>query len=329
MPATHDDSSTDETTERPREQSGIFRKAALSALDDNGGNGELLHLSPNWTRWAYVILVLVIAGTVSFCVFASVGEWATGPAIVRVEGRTDLTATAPGTVASVEVQPGQHVQAGQLLVRFYMAQEQAELTVLKGEIEGNLIKLLRDPGDTGVRQALTSLRAQKEQAEARVAERSLRSPRAGVVSDVRIRPGQLLAAGDLALSLVGDDARFVVVAFLPGRYRPLIAVGQPLVLRLAGFPHALEHLSIDSVGDDVVGPAEAKRYLGQELGDATVIEGPVVLVKASLPAHTFVNDDKTLRFYEGLPGSAEARVRSQRVATALVPGLRGFVNDGN
>ena len=26
---------------------------------------------------------------------------------------------------------------------------------------------------------------------------------------------------------------------------------------------------------------------------------------------------------------AEARVRSQRVATALVPGLRGIVNDGN
>ena len=320
---------TAETTESgAREPSGIFRKAALTALDDNGGNGELLHLSPNWTRWAYVLLVLVIAGTISFCVFATIGEWATGPAVVRVDGRTDLTATAPGTVATVEVQPGQHVQAGQLLVRFYMAQEQAELTVLQGEIEGNLVKLLRDPGDQSVRQALTALRAQKESAEAHVAERSLRSPRAGIVSDVRIRPGQLLAAGDLALSLVNDDARFVVIAFLPGRFRPLLAVGQPLVLRLAGFPHALEHLAIDSVGDDVVGPAEAKRYLGQELGDATVVEGPVVLVKASLPAHTFVNDEKTFRFYEGLPGSAEARVRNQRVLTALIPGLRGLVNDG-
>jgi multidrug resistance efflux pump len=311
------------------ENSGIFRKEALVALDDRGGRGELLHLSPSWTRWAYVLLVLVIAGTVSFSIFASVGEWAIGPAVVRVDGRTDLTATAAGTVAAVEVQPGQHVQAGQLLVRFYMAQEQAELSVLTGEIESNLVKLLRDPGDQAVRQALTALRAQKEQAEARVAERSLRAPRAGIVSDVRIRPGQLLAAGDLALSLVGDDAHFVLVAFLPGRYRPLLSAGQPLVLRLAGFPHALEHLTIDSVGDDVVGPAEAKRYLGQELGDATVVEGPVVLVKASLPAHTFVNDDKTLRFYEGLPGSAEARVRGQRVLTALVPGLRGIVGDGN
>ena len=115
----------------------------------------------------------------------------------------------------------------------------------------------------------------------------------------------------------------------PAAIARCLAAGQPLVLRLAGFPHALEHLTIDSVGDDVVGPAEAKRYLGQELGDATIVEGPVVLVKATLPAHTFVNDDKTLRFYEGLPGSAEARVRGERVITALVPGLRGIVGDGN
>jgi biotin carboxyl carrier protein len=311
------------------EHSGIFRKEALVALDDHAGSGELLHLSPSWTRWAYALLVLVIAGAVSFCLFASVGEYATGPAVVRVEGRTDLTAISAGTVAAVEVQPGQHVQAGQLLVRFYEAQEQAELTRLATEIEGQLVKLLREPNDQTARQSLTALRAQKELAEARVAERSLKAPRAGVVSDVRIRPGQLLAAGDLALSLVGDDARFVVVAFLPGRYRPLIATGMPLVLRLSGFPHALEHLAIDSVGDDVVGPAEAKRYLGPGLGDATVIDGPVVLVKASLPAHTFVNDDKTLSFYEGLPGIAEARVRGQRVLVALVPGLHWIVGDGN
>ena len=311
------------------EKSGIFRREALVALDNTAGSGELLHLSPDWTRWAYALLVLVIGGALSFCAVASVGEYASGPAVVRVDGRTDLTATSAGTVAAVEVQPGQHVQSGQLLVRFYEAQEQAELTRLNSEIEGQLVKLLRDPNDQTTRQSLTALRAQKELAEAHVAQRAIRSPRAGVVSDVRIRPGQLLAAGDLALSLVGDDARFVVVAFLPGRYRPLLAAGQPLVLRLSGFPHALEHLTIDAVGDDVVGPAEAKRFLGQELGDATVVDGPVVLVKASLPSHTFINDDKTLRFYEGLPGTAEARVRGERVLVALVPGLRTLVGDGN
>jgi multidrug efflux pump subunit AcrA (membrane-fusion protein) len=145
-----------EETQSQGEQSGIFRREALVALDDRGGRGELLHLSPSWTRWAYVLLVLVIAGTVSFSFFATVGEWAIGPAVVRVDGRTDLTATASGTVAAVEVQPGQHVQSGQVLVRFYMAQEQASLTVLNGEIESNLVKLLRDPGDQAVRQALTS-----------------------------------------------------------------------------------------------------------------------------------------------------------------------------
>jgi membrane fusion protein (multidrug efflux system) len=308
--------------------SGIFRKEALEALDDQGRGGELLHLSPAWTRWAYWLLVFVIAGSLSFASFATVGEYASGPAVVRVDGKTDLTATMPGTVAGVEVQPGQHVTTGQLLVRFYSADEQAELERLQSEFEGQLIKVLRDPSDQAARTTLTTLRAQKDQAESRVARRSVRAPRDGVVSDVRIRPGQLLGAGDLVMSILGDDARFSVIVLLPGQYRPLLHSGMSLDLRLSGFPRAVERTAIQSVGDDVVGPAEAKRYLGPELADALPVTGSIVLVKARLSGRTFVSDDKTFSFYDGLPGTAEVRVRSQRVLSALVPGLRWILRDG-
>jgi membrane fusion protein (multidrug efflux system) len=306
----------------------LFRKEALEALDAGAEEkGELLHIAPGWARSTYWVLVAAVLGSLSFAAFATVGEYATGPAVVKIAGRSDLTATAAGTVERVDVQPGQHVQKGQLLVRFNGVQETAELERLDTEFEGQLVKLLRDPSDQAARAALTSLRAQRELAQARVEQRSLRAPRDGVVSDLRIRPNQLLQAGDLVLSLVGDGTRFYVVAFVPGQYRPLLHPGLTLRLRLSGFQRSSEMVTVESVGDEVVGPSEARRYLGQEGADLVPIEGPVVLVKARLAAPTFTSEDKTFNYYEGLTGTAEARVRSQRVLVALVPGLRWVVPD--
>jgi pyruvate/2-oxoglutarate dehydrogenase complex dihydrolipoamide acyltransferase (E2) component len=53
----------------------------------------------------------------------------------------------------------------------------------------------------------------------------VRAPVAGVVSDVRIHPGQQLLPGEVILSIVGEDARFEVVAMLPGHRRPLLKPG--------------------------------------------------------------------------------------------------------
>ena len=60
----------------------------------------------------------------------------------------------------------------------------------------------RAPGDGGLRQTVGSLRVQKERAAARLEERLIRAPHAGTVSDVRIRQGQALSAGDVVLSLI-------------------------------------------------------------------------------------------------------------------------------
>jgi membrane fusion protein (multidrug efflux system) len=310
--------------------SGLFRSEAVQALEEgDAASGELIHLSPRWLRSAYWLLAAAVAGSLSFSAFAFVGEYASGAAVVRVDGRTDLTATASGTVDKVLVQPGQHVAAGQLLVRFNVASESAELERLQMEFDGTLLKLLRDPNDQAARQSLTSLRAQKELAAARVKQRSVRAPHAGIVSDLRIRRGQLLQAGDLVLSLNGQGTRFYVVAFLPGQYRPLVHPGMPLRLRLTGFPRANALTTIDSVGDEVVGPAEARRYLGPDVADALAITGPIVLVKGRLAGTSFTSDGKRFNFYDGLTGNAEARVRAQRVLAVLVPGLRWVLTDGN
>src|SRR5262249_33434450 len=157
--------------------------------------GDLLRISPKWMDWTYWLLLTVFAAGLLYTIVGTVSEYATGPAIVRFEGRTDLRSISAGTVTSIEVQPGQRVSADKLLVRFYDAQEVAEFERINKEFELQLIKNLNNPYDPVIQQALVLLRSQKELAEARLKERFVRAPQDGLVSDIRIRPGQHVSPG--------------------------------------------------------------------------------------------------------------------------------------
>src|SRR5215472_8382373 len=208
----------------------IFRDEAVEALEAPEEDGALLRLLPGWTRTAYwLVLATVIAG-LGYSASASVNEYAQGPAVVRVEGRVDLTTATGGIVVGIDVQQGDRVKQGQLLVRLHVQQETQELDRIKREFELQLVKVLLHPSDESSRQSLASLRATKELAEARLKERSIAAPQAGIVSNLRIRPGQLLGPGDVVLTLIDDQTTFSVVALVPGQFRPMLKRG--LNLRL-------------------------------------------------------------------------------------------------
>jgi len=177
-------------------------------------------------------------------------------------------------------------------------------------------------------QALTGLRAQRDLAEERLEERIVRAPHAGVVSDVRIRAGEALNLGETVLSLVGEQTRFSLVAMLPGHYRPMLRPGMLIRLELAGFKYVYQTFAIDGVSNEVVGPGEVRRFLGQELADTVVLKDPVVLVTARLPNSTFIADGKTFNFYEGMQGNTDAKVRAESVLITLIPGLKALFNNG-
>jgi membrane fusion protein (multidrug efflux system) len=286
--------------------------------------GDVLRVDPGWMRWTYRLLLTALVAGLLFSLLARVREYAAGPAVVRLGGRTDLTATSEGTVTQVDVAPGQRVAPGQLLVRFYGAREAAELARLDRELELQLINRLRDPGDTGAERGLLSLRAERELARARLAERELRAPAPGVVSDVHVRPGQHIGLGQSLLSLSRGGQRPEVIAFVPGEYRPLLKPGMPLRLEIQGYRYAYQHLVVDSVSDEVVGPAEAQRYLGAGIADAVQFAGPVVRVSARLAADTFEADGRRRSYHDGMLARAEVRVRSERVLVALVPALKAI-----
>ena len=303
----------------------LFREEAVEHHNVGlRGEGDVLRVDPGWMRWTYRLLVFVLVAGLLFTLVARVHDYAEGPAVVRMGGRNDLTATADGTVSQVLAAPGERVEAGHLLVRFYGAREAAELSRIDHEFELQLINRLRDPADAGAQQALISLRAERELARSNLAEREVRAPVAGVVSDLRVRVGEHISPGQSLLAIVRGESRPTVVAFLPGQYRPLLKRGMPLRMEVQGYRYAYQHLIVDSVGDEVVGPAEARRSLGEALGDSVQFSGPVVKVEAHLPSNTFEAEGKVRGYHDGMVAQAEVRIRSERVLVTLIPALKAF-----
>jgi membrane fusion protein (multidrug efflux system) len=241
---------------------------------------------------------------------------------VRIEGQQELTAKASGIVSDVVVQPGQRVHQGDVLVRFYLAQEQSELDRLQHELDTQIVQVMRIPGDQTARQAAATLQAQRDLAQRKLAERTLVAPQDGLVSDIRVHPGQAANPGDPLVVLAAEQSRARIVAFVPAQYRPMLYPGQSLRLELTGYRYMYRELTVTSVGDVAIGPGEVRRYLGPDLADAVSIDGPVVLVHAELPSSTFEASGQSYHFYNGMPARADIRVRAERIAITLVPGLR-------
>jgi multidrug efflux pump subunit AcrA (membrane-fusion protein) len=307
---------------RKRKRDSLFRKEAEEAFASGGQRGAPLALAPRWISHSYWLIVAVAVAALLFALIAKVGEFAHGPAVVRALGRLDLATPTGGIVIGVDVQPGMRVAAGQTLVRFHTEAERQELDHIDREFELKLVRILLQPGDETARQSLASLRAARELAAARLKERQVVAPSAGVVRNLRIRPGQMLAPGDLVLTLVDEaNTAFSVIALVPGQFRPMLKPGMPLRFELEGYPQLASHLVVESVGDEVVGPSEMRRYLGQELGDTLAVQGGLVLVRALLPQATFRWKGQDYGFYDGIPGRVDVRVRSLRLLAMLFPAL--------
>lgn len=301
----------------------VFREEAVEYHVGVGSReGDWLRLSPRWTNATFWLLLALTAAFLAYSLVGTVDEYATGPAVVRLSGRTEVTADQEGIVTSVEVRPGDRVVVGQPLVRFQSARESAELQRIEHEWNLQLIEHLRDLSAPGPSQALIALQAERDLARARVEQRVVRASQAGLVRDVRSRPNQHVGSGDILLSLTGAASLPLLMTLLPGEHRPLLRTRMPLILELRGYGYAPQRLAITAVAEEVVDPEEARRLLGPEVATAVPLNGPVVLVEARFPDVAFEADGQRYELHDGMWGTAEVRVRSEPLLAALVPGLR-------
>ena len=306
----------------------LFRKEALDFHLSDSDQGSLLRITPSWANWTYWLLSAIVGSGFIYLILGSAPVYESGPAVLQIGGTVPLASPVEGTIESVEVLPGQQVSADQVLVRFRAEREKAQLERYEGEYELQLLARLRDLSNESAEMELRRLRPELERARAAVAHTVLRAPGDGAVQEVRVKQGDFLSFGDHLLSVVPIEAEYTAIAFLPGHALPQLAAGMPIRLRVMGYAYAYVMTAVESVGRQVIGPGEARRYLGSELEDAVELTGPVVVVRCRLPGGRFEAQGQEYRLYDGMRAEAAIEVRRERLLYRLIPGLRALGSSG-
>ncbi|GAB4195392.1 MAG: hypothetical protein Tsb002_27840 [Wenzhouxiangellaceae bacterium] len=309
----------------------VFRREALAQfVSSESDDSPVLAYNDKLTQWTYWLLLAGLISLIAYLFIGRIHDYATGPGVIRASGSSELNAQSQGTVSEVLVRPGESISQDQPLLRLYQGRELAELRQLEEEFRARLRQRLLNPDDVQVEAVLINLRSELELARSRLAERTLSAPRAGVVGDIRVRQGQYVSAGQPLLTLRHENEKRQLVALIPGRYRPQLAVGMNLRMELNGYPFDYQQLTIASIDEQVIGPQQARLFLGQAIADAISVEGPVVLVQAELPPEFSSRDGNRYAYHDGMHGLVEIRLRSEPVVQRLLPGLKaiGANDDG-
>ena len=292
------------------EDQDVFRRQALDELNERPLKRDLLRITPAYTPWLFWGFVAILAAVGSIVTFANVGQYAEGPAVVRLEGDLEVAAKEGGSVVSVDVVPRQRVRAGQVLVRFYDAPEAAELARIQKEFESRETGWRAQPEGPVAREGRADMRARLRAAESRREQRVLRAPAAATICSVRVRPSQYVTQGETVVVVSTQHPVASVVALLPDRYGPLLRAGLPAELELSGYGRAHQELSLDSVDDEVI-----------RISDSIPLQGPGVLAHARVPSETFEYGGRTVTYRDGMQGIVRVRLGSETVLRMLLQSL--------
>lgn len=290
-------------------------------------DGEVIRLGSPTLRLAPLLALGMLALALAGAALGTVDEYAEGPAIVRLENGHTILAQTEGVVTAVRATPGQRVRAGTVLLSLDSTRERAELERVEREFDLLLADRLRDPSDEDTESRLSALRAQRALARTMLDTRTIVSPCDATVSELRARTGQYVRVGDMLSSLATDRSTYRLIVLVPGRDRPRLARGQKIRFEVDGFARSYQTSSSSTVGNEVVGPEEAARFLGPELAHAVNVDGPVVVVEAPLRSRTFTARGERYAYHAGMLGRAQVRIDERSLVHALVPGLRSVFEE--
>ena len=298
----------------------LFRSEAIEEQRRSESPSSILNVSERWGSWIVGGMAALLLGFAAFLIFGTATEYAEGSAVVHSRGRIPVVANEAGTVAAIRLEVGTTVAPGDVIGTLYDHAELAEVQRLEHEYEDALVRLLRDPADPTVGTGLAALRGASEQALAALEERQLIVPVAGVLTDVRVRPGALVSPGQTVATVGSAGPGFEIVAAVPGNFRPLLDSGLPVVAELEQFPGNRFHLQAREISPEVISVAEARALMGQLLPTATE-DAALALVYADLPEVLVSSTGSEYLLYDGMRGSVRIPVREERFIVTLWPAL--------
>ncbi|MEX1120128.1 MAG: efflux RND transporter periplasmic adaptor subunit [Terrimicrobiaceae bacterium] len=164
---------------------------------------------------------------------------------LRANESVDLTATVTERVTFLGFEDGVRVQKGQVLVKLSSTEEEAQLTEAvattnEARLQYDRATQLAQRGASSV-SALDESRRNFETASARqgaiesvLANLVVKAPFDGIVGLRNISVGALVRPGDL-ITTVDDDSTMLLDFSIPSSFLPVIAIGQEIEAKTAGF----------------------------------------------------------------------------------------------
>jgi membrane fusion protein (multidrug efflux system) len=157
----------------------------------------------------------------------------------------DITTSVSQLVTELSFEDGQQVQAGQVLARLRQGSEQATLSELQARLEDARRELRRLENLAGRNQvaqteldsgrtAVEVLEFQIKEIRARLADRNVVAPFAGVLGLREVSEGALVAAGQ-RLTTLDDVSRMRLGFTVPERFLGVLEVGQEVIATTAAY----------------------------------------------------------------------------------------------
>jgi multidrug efflux pump subunit AcrA (membrane-fusion protein) len=295
----------------------IFREEALIADRQPGFEGKVLRTASRWLRGVYLLVLMMVVTAAAYLTVATAHDYATAPAILRLEraAPAPLGAPAAGAVQAVLVRPGERVAPGRPLIRLTLADSgrAAAAPTRRG---------LAAPGRRGepfdCRQ-LAPLMVRCRSGGPPGPELLVRAPAPAVVAEIAVTAGQPVDRGAPLLTLQALPTASVVAVFRPTD-SPLLHTGTVLRWRpaLAGQP--TRALLLERQGAALADAGQARAALGIDHPEAQALRGPVLIVRARFDAPeeaggALVIPDRT-------EGVVEVRGPPRRLMVWLFPGLQ-------
>lgn len=262
----------------------------------------------------------VVAEAVEMTVFVDSIE-ALGTA--RANESVDITAQTADTVARISFKDGDRVEKDQILIELTSAEEDADLSSARAELAEaekqlqRLVELART--GSAAQSRLDQQRAVRGSAkgrvsaiEARLADRLIRAPFAGVLGLRNVSTGTLVKPGDVITTL--DDVSIIKVDFtVPETYLSALAIGQAINAASEAYPETRFEGIVTSI-DSRVDPVTRAVIVRAEIPNQDGALKPGMLMSVELVRRS--------REAAAVPEGAIVPVQTQRFVFRLDEGLK-------
>jgi membrane fusion protein (multidrug efflux system) len=207
----------------------------------------------------------------------------------RANESVAVTAKVTDVISRINFESGDFVEADHVLAELVDTEQAAALSEARATLSearrerariNELVGRGVAPASRGeeAQANFERARAQTEAEEARVADRLIRAPFAGVVGLRRISAGELISSGTVVATL--NDVSVIKLDFrLPERFVSSVEIGQTIGARSAAWPDEIFHgaiVSIDNQIDPVSRTVEVRAEIDNE--DARLVPGMLMTV---------------------------------------------------